>query len=137
MQAFHYAYEAYDVQQSLHPDKRRHGARLEKLPQTAITAPLAPLSIKNAMTKPVNVTQACSVTDSQEGIKINNVKTFFNLSAKYFASGISTVRLGILIHHTHNGNRTASNWLQIYFVSMNNIIINPNAKIGIIEKCPK
>lgn len=60
-----YAYEAYGALLSLHPDKRRHGACLERLPQTARTAPLGPLNIQNATTKLVNDTQACSVEYSQ------------------------------------------------------------------------
>lgn len=52
------------MQQSLHPDKRRHGASLETLPQTAIIAPVGPWSIQNATTKQVNDTQACNVEHS-------------------------------------------------------------------------
>lgn len=70
-QVVHYAYEAYGVQRCLHPDKRRHGACLERLPQTAIAAPLDPLSIQNATTKPVNDTQACNVEYSQHGMTLN------------------------------------------------------------------
>lgn len=53
-QVLHNAYEGHGALRSLHPDKRRHGACLERLPQTAKTAPLAPLSIQNVTSKPVN-----------------------------------------------------------------------------------
>lgn len=64
----HYACEALDVLHSLHPDKRRHGACLARLPQTAITAPQGPLNIQNATTKPVSDIQACSFKYSQRGM---------------------------------------------------------------------
>jgi len=66
--AFHYAYEAHGELQSLHPDKMRHGACLERLPQTAKTAPRVPLGVQNATSKPVNDTQACSVEYRKHGI---------------------------------------------------------------------
>lgn len=58
------------MKRSLHPDKRKHGACLERLLQTEKTAPLAPLIVQNATTKPVNVTQTCSVVHNQQGMAL-------------------------------------------------------------------
>lgn len=85
-QAFHCVYEARGVQQSLHPDKRRHGACLETLPQTAKTAPLAPSSIQNATTKPVNDTQACSFEYSHLEEHQDNTNTLSSHTCTSFNS---------------------------------------------------
>ena len=48
------SYETRGEQPTLHPDKRRRGVCLEIPLQTAKTAPLAPLVVKNATSKPVS-----------------------------------------------------------------------------------
>lgn len=68
-QVHRYAFEAGGVKLCLHPDKRRHGACLERFPQTATTAPLVPLSFQDATIEQVNDTHTCSVRYSHHKSK--------------------------------------------------------------------
>lgn len=59
------ACERHATPQPLHPGNRRHGACLERVPQTVIAAPPGPWNIQNATTRPVSDTQTCSAEHSQ------------------------------------------------------------------------